>query len=73
MPYHQNGYHIHHRRALGDLVDRSNTWRVNGSWIYANHHDPYILKVSFGLPNHCVCCNVDIEFVECFGAPPQWG
>ena len=35
----------HHRRALGDLGENSNTWRENGTWIYANHNNPLILSV----------------------------
>ena len=71
MPYDQNCCHGHHRRALADLGEKSNTRRENGPWIYAKHHDPYILAVNCGLPNHWVYCNGDLECVGCFGAPPQ--
>ena len=33
----------HRRRALGDLGEKRNTRGQNGTRIYANHHDPYIL------------------------------
>ena len=70
MSYHKNGCRGHHRRAIGGLGEKSNTWRENGTWIYVNHHDPYILTVNFVLPNHWVCCNGDLECSGCFGAPP---
>ena len=70
MPYHQNFYHGHHRRSLGGLGGKSSTWWGNGPWIYANHHDPYILTVNCELPNHWVCCNVDIKCIGCFFVPP---
>ena len=46
---------------------------VNRPWIYANHHDPYILRVNFGLPNHLVWCNGYIECSDLFVAPLQGG
>ena len=73
MPYHQNVYHGNHRRTLGDLGENRNKWRQNGTWIYSNHHDPYILTVNFWLPNQWVCYNEDIEWSGLFGAPPQGG
>ena len=71
MPYHQNGCHVHHKKALGGLGEKSNTWRENGTWIYANHTDPYILTINCGFPNHWVCCTGDIGCSGFFGAPPQ--
>ena len=73
MRYRKNVFHRHHRRALGDLGDKSNTWRQKGPWIYANHKYPYILTVNCGTPNHWLCCNGYLEFSGCFGAPPQEG
>ena len=72
-PMHQKGYHGHHRIAFEDFGDKSSTLRQNGTWIYANHHDPYILTVHCGLPNHWIYCIGDIEFSSFFGAPPQGG
>ena len=62
MPYYQNVCHVYHRRALGYLGYKNNTWRQNGTWIYANHHNPYIMTVNCGLINHWVCCNVYLYF-----------
>ena len=73
MPYHQNSWHVHHRRVLETLGEKINTWRQNGKWIYANHHDPYILTVNCELPNNWVCCNGDIGCSVWYGAPPQIG
>ena len=64
MPYFQNGCHSNYVGSLGYLGDKSNTWRENGPWIYANYHDPYILTVNFGLPNHWICCN---GYLDCSG------
>ena len=66
-------YSGHHIRTLGNLRENSNTWRGNGPWIYANHHNTYILTINYGITNHCVCCNGDIECSGWFGAPPQGG
>ena len=63
----------HHRRALGYLGGKSNTWRKNWIWIYANHHNQYILTVNCGLPNHWVCYNGYLESSGFSGAPPQGG
>ena len=71
MLYRQNGCHGRHIIALGDLGEKRNTWRQNGTWIYANHHDPYIITVNCVLPYHWVYCNVDIDCIAFFGAPPQ--
>ena len=73
MTYYQNVYHGHHIRAIHDLGDKSNTQRKNGSWIYANHHNPYILTVNCDLPNHWICCNRCLECSGCFGTTPQGG
>ena len=73
IPCHQNKWHGHHRRALRYLGEKSNTWRVNGPWIYANHHDPYILTVNFGLTNIWIFFNGDIECSGWFSAPSQGG
>ena len=40
MSYHRNVWHSHHRRALEGLGKKSNTWRQNGTWVYANYHNP---------------------------------
>ena len=66
-----NGCRGHHRIALEGLGDKINTWRENGTWIYANHYDPYILMVNCGLPYHWEFCNEDLECSGFFVAPPQ--
>ena len=73
MTYYQNGCHGHHRRALGNLGEKSNTWRENETLIYANHHDPYILKVNCGIPNPRECSNGYLECIGSFGVPLQGG
>ena len=71
MPYNQNGCHVHHRRALGDLGEKSNKWRGNGPRVYANHSDQFILKLSCGIPNHWVCRNGVLECSGSVGALSQ--
>ena len=56
MLYHKNFFHNNNRRALGNLGEYSNTWRKKRTWIYANHHDTYILTVNCVLLYHWVCC-----------------
>ena len=68
MTYHQNFCHEHQRRALGYLWEKSNTWRQNGTCIYASHFNPYIPTVNCGLPNHWLFCNVYLECSVCAGA-----
>ena len=55
MSYNQNGCHGHHRIALSNLGGKSNKWSENWTWIYDNHHNPYILMANFGLSNHWLC------------------
>ena len=53
---------------LGNLGEKSNTWRENGPCIYSTHRDPYILALNYGLPNNWVCSNGYIDCSRCSGA-----
>ena len=72
-PYHKNDCRGHHIRALGDLVEKISSWWKNGTWIYANHHDPYNLTVNCVLLNHWVCCNGYLECSAFFGCTTTGG
>ena len=73
MTYHKNVCHCYHIRVLGGLGDKINHWRGNGPCIYATHQDTYVLTVNYGLPNHWVVCNGDLECSGCSGALEMGG
>ena len=69
MTCHKDGYCGHQRKSLWGWGDNINTWRINGTWIYATHFNPYISVVNFGLPNNWVCYNGYIYCIGCCSVP----